>query len=121
VSAAREPFERLIRLGQILSRESVNGRGSADAHPLRPPEFQIERIRLLTGELHLGSDSDEVDAVTMRVLLNDYAATLTAFREMARQAASHLTAASDPIKEARRYLKRQDKQKRKRDEESASG
>jgi hypothetical protein len=120
VTAAREPFERLIRLGQILSRETFNGRGSADADPLRPPEFQTERIRLLTRELRDGTNNDEVDAVAMRVLLNDYAATLAAFREMTRQATSYMSAASGPVKEARRYLKRQDKQKRKRDEESAS-
>ena len=121
MTAAREPFERLLRLGQILSQESVNGRGSADADPLRPPELQIERLRLLTLELQQdGSDNDEVDAVTMRVLLNDYSATLAAFREMAREAGSHLTAASGPIKEARRFLKRLEKRKRKQEAESAA-
>jgi hypothetical protein len=51
--------------------------------------------------------------------LNDYTVTLAAFREMAREAGSHLTSVSRPIKEAQRYLKRLEKRKRKQNAESA--
>jgi hypothetical protein len=122
VTDAREPFERLIRLRQILSLHAINGSGSADVEPRRARERHTERIRQLTLELqHGGIDCDEVDAVAMRLLLNEYAATLTTFRDMARQAESHMAAASGPVKEARRYLKRQEKRKRKREAGSAGG
>jgi hypothetical protein len=113
VSDPREPSERLLRLGQILSQQMSNGRGSDDVNPSRTSELQTERIRLLTLELqHDGTHNDHVEAVTMRVLLNDYAAALSGFREMARQAESHLTAALGSIRDARRYVKRQEKRKR---------
>ncbi|HET9385953.1 MAG TPA: hypothetical protein VFO67_12455 [Gemmatimonadales bacterium] len=119
MSAAREPSERLLRLGQILSQQTIDGRDTADADPLRTRELQTERIRLLTLELQHGSiHHDQIDAVAMRLLLNDCAAAVAALRNIARQAESLLTAASGSVKEAQRYLKRQEKWRRKQEARS---
>lgn len=119
MSAADDPLERLLRLSQILSEQSIDGR-TAQIEPPHAREARTQRIRRLTVELqHDGIDSDEVDAVTMRLLLNDYAATLPAFREITRQAEAHLTTASGPIKEVRREIHRQEKLKLKHQAQSA--
>jgi hypothetical protein len=119
VSAARDPFERLLRLRQILSEQSIDGR-AAEIEPPHAREARAQRIRRLTVELQRdGIESDEVDAVTMRLLLNDYAASLPAFREMTRQAEAHLSAASGPLKEVRRELQRHEKLRLKRKARSA--
>jgi hypothetical protein len=119
VSAAYDPFERLLRLSQILSEQSMDGR-AAGIEPPHVRDARAQRIRQLTVELqHGGIESDEVDAVTMRLLLNDFAAVLPAFRQMTREAEAHLSTAAGPIKNVRRELHRQEKLKLKRDTRSA--
>jgi hypothetical protein len=119
VSPSHQPFERLLRLSQILTDHSIDVR-SAGSEPPHVRETRAQRIRQLTVELqHDGIESDEVDAVAMRLLLNDYAAVLPAYREMTRQAEVHLSAAAGPVKEVRRDLHRHEKLKLKRKARSA--
>lgn len=63
----------------------------------------LDRIRRLTAELQRASDDDidEIDAVTMRILLSDYTLTVGHLRAAARLAEQRVIAASVPIQHAR--------------------
>lgn len=115
MNAAHDPFQRLLRLEQILTQPVALGTGTI-ADPSRTREEQAQRLRQLTGELQRGGglDNDEVDALAMRLLLNDYAALVTGLRAMARQAETHIIAAYGPITETRRRFDQQEKLRLKR-------
>lgn len=93
----------------------MGGNDADPAHVLldRAP---IERVRQVTSELqHRGAgDDDDVDAVTARLLLNDYAAAVTHLRAVVLFAEQRFEAATHLIEEARRLARRQQKLERKR-------
>jgi len=61
---------------------------------------QAQRILQLTTELQNRADvdADEIDAVTMRLLLNDYVALVTDLRAIVQRAEAHTHAAAGALK-----------------------
>ena len=113
--SARTPTERLQRLEQILSSSrpaltltTLDARDAATNHLQAAP---LERMRQLTVELQSRSDSglDEVDALGMRLLLNDYATAVAHLRAVARDAGERIDAAATPLNESRRAIWRAEK------------
>jgi cob(I)alamin adenosyltransferase len=112
--------QRLRRLQQILARPKLVT-GTADTGP-DPAEthlasIDLERIRQVTCELQNRADEmpDDLDAVTARVLLNDYASAVGHLRAAARLAERRVASASAPIEEARRFIRHYEKAQRKAD------
>ncbi len=113
--SARTPTERLQRLEQILSSSkpaltltTLDARDAATNHLQAAP---LERMRQLTVELQSRSDGgqDEVDALAMRLLLNDYATAVAHLRAIARDAGERIDAAATPLNESRRAIWRAEK------------
>jgi hypothetical protein len=105
--------ERLRRLEQILSASSaapvsaVDERDAATGHMESLP---LERIRQLSALVdQQRAEADEVDAVVMRLLLNDYTAAVGHLRAVTRDAGSRLEAAAGPVADLRRFLWRDEK------------
>jgi hypothetical protein len=105
----------LQRLEQILAESNATltatRDGTADPADVHLASVPLERIRRTTSELQLGSgiDIDDVDAVTMRLLLNDYTTAVAHLRAVARLTEQHITAATAPIQETRLLVQRQQK------------
>jgi hypothetical protein len=112
-NVAHDERQRLLRLERILT-ESGRTEHSSD-----PREHQVatERIRQLTSELRrdVVGDNDEVDAVMVRLLLNDYVATVARLRGVARDAENRILVASRQLKEARLRFEQGRKLRLKRD------
>ena len=113
--SARTPAERLQRIEQILASSTpaltlapLDPRDAATNHLQAAP---LERMRQLTVELQARSDEgeDEVDALAMRLLLNDYATAVAHLRAVARDAGDRIEAAAAPLVEARRAIWRAEK------------
>jgi hypothetical protein len=109
LSAADDLAERLLELDRILSRErAASFSGEGDPVSLHLSAVPAERIRELTSLLGrtAGSENDELDAVTMRLLLNDYTSAVGHLRAVARSAATRIDDAAMPVREAQLFMKR---------------
>ena len=82
--------------------------GSVAAHLAGVP---ADRIRQLASALQRGLNDtiDEIDVVTMRLLLNDYISGVGHFRAIARTAASRMDHAAELIREGQRFVHREQK------------
>jgi len=71
-------------------------------------EFPAERLAGVTEELRrrTGAEVDEIDALAMRLLLNDYTAAVARLRAVIRATEQRLSAAAPEIKGAMRVLGR---------------
>ena len=116
--SARTPAERLQRIEQILASSTpaltlapLDPRDAATNHLQAAP---LERMRQLTLELQARSDGaqEDVDALAMRLLLNDYSSAVAHLRAVARDAAERIDAAAAPLNEARRAIWRAEKLRR---------
>jgi len=125
--SARTPAERLQRIEQILASSTpaltltpLDPRDAATNHLQVAP---LERMRQLTVELQARSDNgqDEVDALAMRLLLNDYATAVAHLRAVARDAGDRIDAAAAPLNEARRAIWRAEKALRQQPPAASDG
>jgi FkbM family methyltransferase len=110
LSAARTASERLLEIERILGQPAAAAPDEPDADPvaLHLSAVPLERIRQLTSLLQDGSaDNDDVDAVAMRLLLNDYAAAVRHLRAVARLAADRVDAAAGPVRDSQLFLERE--------------
>ena len=121
MNAVDDPFQRLQKLGQILSHAVTLG-GGVSGDPGRALEEQKQRIGRLTTELHDGSGTgnDEIDTITMRLLLIDYVSLVASLRATTRDAEMRLIAAHGVIKTTRRRFDRQEKLRLKHERRRAS-
>ena len=89
-----------------FAAQAVGNAGPADAHLAGVP---LERIRRITSELQqrTGADIDDIDEVTMSLLLNDYRTAVAHLRAVARLAEQGVTAAAASIQEARLFIEGQ--------------
>jgi hypothetical protein len=112
-NVAHDERQRLLRLERILTE---SGRTEHSSDP-RERRVATERIRQLTSELRrdVVGDNDEVDAVMVRLLLNDYVATVARLRGVARDAENRILVASRQLKEARLRFEQGRKLRLKRD------
>jgi hypothetical protein len=89
-----------------FAAQAVGNAGPADAHLAGVP---LERIRRITSELQqrAGADIDDIDEVTMSLLLNDYRTSVAHLRAVARLAEQGVTAAAASIQEASLFIEGQ--------------
>jgi hypothetical protein len=82
MSASPKPSSRLTRLYHILSQSPAPASPESDPLRVHLTSVPLERIRALTTELQEPGPStpDDIDAITMRVLLNDYRAAVSHLR-----------------------------------------
>jgi hypothetical protein len=119
VSTISQPPPRLTRLLQILTQSrpvsAQSGPESPDAADVHLASVPLERIGQITRELEnrAGEETDEIDALAMRLLLNDYVIAVAHLRAVARLAEQCVDAAWTPVDDARslvrRHLKREHK------------
>lgn len=113
MSAADDAAKRLLDLERILAQsrtsESVGG-GDVDPVTLHMADVPTERIRRFTTELQSANgDRDEIAAVTMRLLLNDYTTAVAHLRAVARISVARIESALEPIRECQKFLRREEK------------
>ena len=117
MSPARETAARLLELEQILaqSRNALAADRDADPVALHLADVPVERMRRFTSVLQQGAGggNDEIDAVTMRLLLNDYTAAVGHLRAIARVAAAGIDAAAVPVRESQRFVRLDDRRAQK--------
>ena len=109
MSAADDLAERLLELDRILSHErAASFSGEGDPVSMHLDAVPSERIRELTSLLQrrAATGNDEIDAVAMRLLLNDYTAAVGHLRAVARLAATRIDDAAAPVREAQLFMKR---------------
>jgi hypothetical protein len=128
LSPPRETSARLLELEQILahSRNALATDRDADSVALHLADVPSERMRRFTSLLRTGAsgDNDAIDAVTMRLLLNDYTAAVGHLRAIARVAAAGIDAAAIPVRESQRFIRLEERREQKqepRDTQTAGG
>ena len=109
MSTTRDPARRLIELERILAqspRAIGSGGEGADSVTAHLAEVPADRIRQFTSVLELGLDDtiDDIDAITMRLLLNDYTIGVAHLRAIARKATVRIDAAADLIRQDQRLM-----------------
>lgn len=111
----RDTTARLTQIEEILAQTAPGATASAgagDATAIHLNSVSTDRIRRLTAELGGVSPDDGpdvVDAVVMRLLLDEFATAVTHLRAVARTAASRVDGAALPLREARRAMHRLEK------------
>jgi hypothetical protein len=114
MSASHQPSARLARLDRILSQSplATASHATADTDPgqVHLMSVPLERIQALTLELQERSatDIDDVDAITMRLLLNDFKAAVAHLRAVANGADARLHTAGAELHESRKRLRREE-------------
>jgi hypothetical protein len=114
MTAAPDPSQRLIAVERMLAQvKNSSLPDSDDLVPLLLAAVPIERLSPLTSALKQTHDAplDEIDAITARLLLNDYSLAVAHLRAVTRVVAKRVDAAAGPVNESR---KRVDKEIRKR-------
>jgi hypothetical protein len=119
------PSQRLRRLEQILaeSRPPVLGvpGNDWDAAVRQLEAAPFDRIQRITAELlQSHGPNDEVDAVAIRLLLNDYAAAVCQLRTFIRLTVERVDAAADPVGEARGAVRRETRARENRERVSGN-
>jgi hypothetical protein len=112
VASSRDTSERLTHLEQILSQTaSASAAVAADATnaaEVHLGSVPAERIRLLTAELlRTGSPGlDEIDAVVMKLLLNEYSNAVDHLRAVANLAAATIDGVTAPMLDTERAVRK---------------
>jgi hypothetical protein len=120
MSALHKPSARLARLDRILSQSpphvAAHATTETDPGQVHLTSVPLDRIQALTMELQDRSteDTDEVDAITMRLLLNDYKAAVAHLRAVANGADSRLHAVGAELHESRKTVRREEEMVAKR-------
>ena len=127
MSALPKPSPRLARLDRILSQSPLHVATHAptdtDPGQVHLTSVPLERIQSLTLELQERSpaDADEVDAITMRLLLNDYKTAVAHLRAVANGVDSRLHAVGAELHESRKTVRREEEMATKRAGRSEDG
>src|SRR5205085_8691331 len=103
---------RLTSLDRILSVSSsaIVARGTAtDPYQVHLASVPLERIQALTAELRERAtvDVDDLDGITMRLLLNDYKLAVAHLRAVTNSANARLHNAGYAIHETRKTVQRE--------------
>lgn len=106
-----DPSVRLRQLEEILAQarpaSHVDGQ-ETNLVALNLSRVPMERIRQMTGllEQRLNDEIDAVDAVALRVLVNDFTAAVGQLRAVTRLTGEQLAGIAGAIKEAQRLVQR---------------
>lgn len=111
----RDTSTRLAHIEEILA-QTASGAAAAistgDATAVHLNSVPVDRIRRLTADLLHTTPADQpdvIDAVVMRLLLDEFATAVTHLRAVAYTTASRVDAAAAPLREARRTVHRWEK------------
>jgi hypothetical protein len=112
MSVPNKPSTRIARLDQILAQSPPHPASrSADVDPnqVHLSSVPLDRIHALTVELEQRSTvaPDDLDALTMRLLLNDYKAAVAHLRAVANSIDARLYATSNELHDIRKVLRRE--------------
>jgi hypothetical protein len=110
---------RLTRLDEILAQSpphQANRTAELDPEQLHLASVPLDRIAGLSAELRQRSvePQDDIDAITMRLLLNDYRIAVAHLRAIANSADARLRAAGDQIHVMTKALRREQEMAEKR-------
>ena len=104
-----DPSVRLRQIEEILAQvrpaSHVDGR-ETNLAALNLSRVPVERIRQMTGvlEQRLNHEIDAVDAVALRMLVNDFAAAVAQLRAVTRLTGEQLTEIAGVVQEAQRLV-----------------
>src|SRR5690349_601169 len=91
-----DPSTRIGRLVSILGDGSLAPASATDPADIHLRSVATERLRQLTTELRDATGTTEVEALTVRVLLNEYRAAVMHLRIVAQMAATRVENAARP-------------------------
>ena len=118
MTSSHQPSTRVARLDRILSQaESAPPRtGDSDAGQVHLASIPLARIRGLTIELQERSPAvqDDIDVITMRLLLNDYQTAVAHLRAVTNSVSVHLHDAASQLNLTRKELRREEEMAAKR-------
>lgn len=113
MNAALTSSQRLRQLEQILLTSKMPSVAAADERDPATRHLEsasLERIRQMSALIERSDGLDEdVDAVAMRLLLNDYTTAVAHLRAVTREASKRLDSAAEPVNDLRRFLWRDGK------------
>lgn len=110
-----DPSRRLGQLARILSDTRPYGEGSATDLAERLHHIRLTRLQGFTAQLddHAGLSVDAVDAIAMRLILDDYASVVAQLRAAARERAAALGSLAAQLRADRRLVDDQIAQREK--------
>jgi hypothetical protein len=118
MTSPHHPSTRLSRLDRILSQaeSSPTRAGDSDAGQVHLASIPLERIRGLTIELQERSFAvqDDIDAITMRLLLNDYKTAVAHLRAVTDGVGAQLQESASQLSLTRKELRREEEMAAKR-------
>ena len=125
MSIPSHSHDRLAEIERILAQTTFAGASNDSSHDpaaVHLADVPTARIRELTRMLqHRPIEArDAIDAVAMRLLLNDYNVALTHLRAVAVVAASLVDGAAVPVKQTQRFLRLDDRRREKREVHTAT-
>lgn len=95
----------------MILHDSSSRRQTAASDPVAEhlAALRLDRIQQLAREIELRSERepDELERITMRLLLDEYASALAHLRAIAREGARNVEQAPAPLKDVRRYVDRE--------------
>ena len=121
---------RLLELDRILTRDyppkAVVIERDPESVPIHLADVPDERIARFTQALRSGhddfTDNDDVDLLTMRLLLNDFITAVGHLRAVTEIAGSLIDDAGETVRKSQRFLTREEHREEKmRSQQSASG
>jgi hypothetical protein len=125
VSSPSHAPDRLIEIERILAQTKFVGGASDSAgnpvavHLADVPATRIREFTRILQQRPLEAN-DDIDALAMRLLLNDYIAAVSHLRAVARVAASLIDGAAAPVKEIHRFLHADDKKRQRQSTETGT-
>jgi hypothetical protein len=110
---------RVTRLDRILVQSpphAASRTGDVDPGQVHLDSVPLERIRALTLELEERSAcaQDDIDLITMRLLLNDYKAAVTHLRAVTNGTDARLHAAAGEVHDIQKTIRREQEMAAKR-------
>lgn len=110
MSLADDSAQRLARLSVILDdgsrRRHTTWSNPVDEHLA---SLRLDRVQQLAREVESrsGRETDELDRVAMRLLLDEFASALFHMRAVAREAAKNMERGPAALKDVRRYVEKE--------------
>ena len=106
--------DRLREIERIIAQTtyvSASNQGADDPVAVHLSDVPAARIRELTRILQQRpmDVNDDIDALAMRLLLNDYITAIAHLRAVARAAAALVDGAAAPVKQSQRFLRDEDR------------
>ena len=112
-------IERIIAQTRYVLASNQSADDPVAVHLADVPSARIRELTRILQQPPMGGN-DDIDALAMRLLLNDYMAAIAHLRAVARAAASLVDGAAAPVKQTQRFLRHDDRQLERQSAETAS-